>query len=64
MPAKKYLRDIEVGQRFGVHRVTPWRWAADEKNPFPKPVRIGPQCVRWRLEDIEAFEAEIGRDAA
>lgn len=62
MPAKKWLRDTQVAERLGVNRVTPWRWAADEDNPFPKPVRLGANCVRWDLGEIEAFEAMRSKD--
>jgi hypothetical protein len=25
--------------------------------PFPQPVKISPGCTRWRLSDLEAYEA-------
>lgn len=25
--------------------------------PFPQPIRLGPRVPRWRLSDLEAFEA-------
>lgn len=30
---------------------------------FPKPVRLGPRCVAWRVEDIRALMDSFG-DAA
>lgn len=59
MPTKKWVRDTKLAERYDVHRITPWRWAADEKNPFPKPHKLGPNCVRWDLDEIEAYETAL-----
>ena len=54
--AESYLSDLQLSRRYGVHRTTPWRWA--KSNPtFPKPVTLTPGCTRWKLSDIEAWEA-------
>jgi prophage regulatory protein len=40
----------------GVHRATIWRWT--NTNPaFPKQLKLSPQCSRWKLSVIEAWEA-------
>jgi predicted DNA-binding transcriptional regulator AlpA len=55
MKTTTYLTDKQVADRFGVARSTPWRWA--ERGTFPKPVKLSPGCTRWRLLDVEAWEA-------
>ncbi len=50
-----YLKDKKVAERFGVSRTTIWRWTNEQG--FPKPVSLSPKCTRWRLEDVEAWEA-------
>jgi prophage regulatory protein len=51
---KQYLTDIEVGQLFGLHRCSIWRWV--KRNGFPEPVKLSAGCVRWKRSDIEAWE--------
>ena len=52
-----YLSDTHLATRFNVNRATPWRWAKVDPS-FPKPVKLSPQCTRWKLSEIEAWEAE------
>ena len=52
---RRYLKDSEVATRYSVHRDTPWRWCKEGR--FPAPVKLGPSCTRWRLADLEAWEA-------
>ena len=49
------LSDKQVATRFGVHRMTPWRWVKTDPT-FPQPVKLSPGCTRWKLADIEAWE--------
>ncbi len=56
METTTYLTDKQVANRYGVARSTPWRWA--EKSRFPKPVKLSLGCTRWRVSDVEAWEAE------
>ena len=52
---KTYLSVRHVAERFDVSVNTVWRWAA--LNPqFPKPVKLGPGCSRWKLSDLVEFE--------
>lgn len=51
-----YAPDTAVAARYGVHRVTVWKWVASKK--FPAPVKLADNTTRWRLADIEAWEAE------
>ncbi len=53
--AETYLSDKQVGARYDVHRSTPWRWV-NSNQEFPKPVKLSPQCSRWKLSDLEAWE--------
>jgi prophage regulatory protein len=56
MTTSTYLTDVQVAERFGVNRATVWRWA--KHNPgFPSPVSLSSGFNRWRLADIEAWEA-------
>ncbi|MDL4861971.1 AlpA family phage regulatory protein [Halomonas elongata] len=52
-----YAHAKQLAARYGVGYVTIWRWASDPKNDFPLPVKLGPNCTRWRMVDIEAWEA-------
>lgn len=51
-----YLTDRQIGNRYGVHHLTPRRWLKTDPT-FPKPVRLTPGTTRWKLSDIEAWEA-------
>lgn len=50
-----YATDVELARRFAVSRVTIWRWSG--QGQFPKPVRLGANCTRWRIAEIEQWEA-------
>lgn len=57
MVAKLYLSAGEVSARYGLTSdKNAWRWAKADPT-FPKPVKLAPRCVRWRLSDLEAWEA-------
>ena len=56
------LTDRQLAERFQVSRVSIWRWTKF-KPEFPKPITISAGCVRWRLADIEAFEAKLAAQA-
>ena len=58
-----YLSDAHLSARYGVHRSTPWRWAKTDVT-FPRPVKLSPQCSRWKLSEIEAWEAAKAGEAA
>lgn len=62
MPTKElknlYLSDVQTAARYGVSRMTIWRWV--RQGIFPAPVKIGPGCTRWPLERLEAHEQELG----
>ena len=49
-----FLSDKDLANRYSIHRVTPWRWVRDGK--LPAPIKIN-GSTRWKLSDIEAWEA-------
>lgn len=51
----KYLSDKDLAARYSIHRATPWRWVQNGK--LPAPIKIN-GSTRWKVSDIEAFEAE------
>lgn len=51
-----YLADTRVASRYGVHRSTLWRWSKTDPS-FPKPVVLSSGCTRWKLSDLESWEA-------
>lgn len=56
-----FLTDIDIAKRYGVTRQTVWRWTSS--NPeFPKPVKFSKGCTRWRLSDLERWEALSGEE--
>lgn len=52
----KYFSDKHLSERYDVSRATIWRWVREGK--FPSPVRITKGCTRWKLSDVEAWEAD------
>lgn len=52
----KYLRQPAVSARYGLPRSTVYDWIS--KGQFPKPVRLGLRAVAWKIEDLEAWEAQ------
>jgi prophage regulatory protein len=54
---KTYLTVNEVAARLNVSVSSVWRWKRD--GAFPSAVRVGTGSTRWRLSDIEAWEAEL-----
>lgn len=61
--AQIYLSDIQIAARYNSHRSWPWRRAKLDPN-FPKPVKLSPGCTRWKLADLEAWEAAKRGDDA
>ena len=51
-----YLSDAQIAARYGNHRT--WTWRMLKADPvFPKPVKLSSGTTRWKLADIEAWEA-------
>ena len=51
-----FVSDKAIAERYGVTRPTVWRWLKTDPT-FPKPISLSPGCTRWRLDEIEAWEA-------
>lgn len=58
-----FLSDKQVGERYCVTRTTIWRWRKTDPS-FPAPVTLSPGCVRFRLADLEKWEAAKAAGAA
>ncbi|PXX97361.1 helix-turn-helix transcriptional regulator [Halomonas sp. LBP4] len=56
-----YLTVKQLSARYGVSVPSVWRWARE--GDFPQPVRLSKCCTRWRLDDIEAWEASRKEEA-
>lgn len=52
----QFLSDVDLAARYAINRVTIWRWLSD-KPDFPRPVALSERVRRWRLSEIEAWEA-------
>lgn len=56
-----YLTVKQCAARFAVSVPTVWRWV--QEGHYPRPIKLGPACTRWRLEDIEAFENKCAEES-
>ncbi len=55
-----FLSDRQLAARYSVHHLTPRRWAKEDPT-FPQPIKLTPGCCRWKLSEIEAWEAAKAR---
>ncbi|MFD1208661.1 helix-turn-helix transcriptional regulator [Modicisalibacter tunisiensis] len=55
--ARTFLTAKQVAARYDVGVATIWRWSRD-RDDFPKPKKLGDNCTRWRLSDLEHWEDE------
>lgn len=60
----KYVSVTQLARRYGVDRSTVWRWVSKKDSTFPQPVRFSDQCTRWKLDEIEQYDAEREQSAA
>ena len=56
-PCKGFIREPAVLKIFPVSRST-W-WDGIRKGIYPKPYRLSPRAVAWRIEDIEKLLKEV-----
>ncbi|MCY4178537.1 MAG: AlpA family phage regulatory protein [Endozoicomonadaceae bacterium] len=55
----QYLLVKDVKSRYNLSISTLYNWIS--KGLFPRPVKIGPRAVRWKLSDLEEWEQSLGR---
>jgi predicted DNA-binding transcriptional regulator AlpA len=48
------LKMKDLADRFKVNRTTIYRWM--DKEGFPRPVKLANNTIRWKHEDVEAWE--------
>jgi len=58
MSHQDYQSVKQLANRYGNNVATIWRWVAQGR--FPKPVKLSPGCTRWRISDIQKWEASKG----
>lgn len=51
-----YVADTYLAEKFSVSRTTIWRWTSNGE--FPAAIKLSEGCTRWRLADVEKWEAE------
>ena len=49
-----YLNLREVLNRYSTSKSAWYRWVSE--GLAPKPVKLGPRCVRWKLTDLVKWE--------
>ena len=59
-PAVELVSKKQVANMLGVHEATLDRWRREGR--FPIGLVLSPQCVRWRLPDVEAWLRKRERD--
>jgi prophage regulatory protein len=52
---ERLLRLRDVTNKTGLGSSTIYRKMGDPKRPFPRPVALGPQTVRWRESDVDQW---------
>jgi predicted DNA-binding transcriptional regulator AlpA len=56
--AEQFVPARQVRARYGVTSMTLWRWLADDKLAFPKPIYIG-RYRYWCLSALVAWERAL-----
>ena len=51
----KILRVRQVIAATGLSRTTIWRLGQRRDGSFPKPVRLGPNAIGWREDDVREW---------
>ena len=51
----RYIRPRELKARYGIDRVTAWRWSREGKNGFPRAIRLSPNISVYDASEIEAW---------
>lgn len=56
-PETLYIPVDQVAARFSVSVDTIWRWC--RKGSFPKPYHPGGSAARWKVAEVEEYEAAM-----
>ena len=66
-PSCQLLTCRDVARLLKIHVRSVWRavgLAEAEQSDFPKPIRLGPKTVRWRMKDVQLYPDRLaGEDA-
>ncbi|MBE3098086.1 MAG: AlpA family phage regulatory protein [Planctomycetes bacterium] len=57
----------QIAAMLGIHERSVWRLSAmaeGGQDSFPKPLRIAPKTIRWRLADVQAYLAALAGEKA
>jgi prophage regulatory protein len=52
----QFLSDKSVAKRYEISRQSVWRWTQEGK--LPQPVKLTNGSTRWKLTDLEQWEAQ------
>ena len=58
---RTYISSEDMTARGHGTRVTLWRRSRNPDDPMPAPFRISANRIRWDLEEVEKYEANIER---
>jgi predicted DNA-binding transcriptional regulator AlpA len=59
---KLYFSVKDLSVRYGVSKQTVWYWLREGR--LNRPVKLGVNSTRWKLIDVEQFEAERFKESA
>ena len=66
-PSAVQLLDVQqLAGALGMHPRSIWRLVAlaeAGQGSFPRPLRIGPKTIRWRLADVQAYLAALAGES-
>ena len=52
-----YLSRHEILKRYSIGNTTLHRWRRDKSMNFPAPFVFSERCLRWKIADLEAWDA-------
>lgn len=61
MSEPKWITDKDLSQRYGVSRITIWRWV--KSGLIPGPRKIAPNTTRWNVAELDAHDARLLKDS-
>ncbi len=61
MTTIELMRCEEVLTAVGISRATLYRRIKD--GTFPRPIQVGPRCVRWKASDLAEWQDQRPRSA-